>query len=186
MIIRFCCLTLAVLAVAIAPARGAGVVASKSEIAFTMKQMGVNFDGRFKQWKADVVFQPSALDKSKADVDIDLGSIDLASPESETEAKGALWFNTTKFPVAHFASTSFKSVGGDRYEIAGKLSMKGITRDLVVPLVIKSDASGNRVAEGVFAVKRLDYKVGEGEWADPATVDNDVRVKVRMVLEPGA
>ena len=162
------------------------VVPGKSEIAFTMKQMGVNFDGRFKQWKADVVFQPNALDKSKADVDIDLGSIDLSSPESETEAKGALWFNTTKFPVAHFASTSIKSVGGDRYEIAGKLSMKGITRDLVVPLVIKSDASGNRVAEGAFAVKRLDYKVGEGEWADPATVDNDVRVKVRMVLEPGA
>ena len=172
-------------ALAASAAQSAGVVVNKSEIAFTMKQMGVNFDGRFKQWKADVVFQPSALDKSKADVEIDLGSVDLASPESETEAKGALWFNTVKFPVAHFASSSFRSVGGDRYEIAGKLSMKGITRDLVVPMTIKPDATGNRVAEGAFSVKRLDYKVGEGEWADPATVDNDVRVRVRMVLEPG-
>ena len=38
------------------------VVPGKSEIAFTMKQMGVNFDGRFKAWKADIVFQPAALD----------------------------------------------------------------------------------------------------------------------------
>ena len=42
------------------------VVPGKSEIAFTLKQMGVNFDGRFKAWKADIVFQPAALDKAKA------------------------------------------------------------------------------------------------------------------------
>ena len=48
-----------------------------------MKQMGVNFDGRFKQWKADAVFDPAAPDKAKADVDVDLASIDLASADSE-------------------------------------------------------------------------------------------------------
>ena len=129
-------------------------------------------------------FHRNALDKSKAEVDVDLGSLDLASTESEAEAKGPLWFNTVKFPVAHFASTSIKSLGGDRYEIAGKLSMKGITRDLVVPVVVKADASGNRIAEGTFSLKRLEYKVGEGEWADTGTVADDVRVHVRMVLEP--
>src|SRR6185436_4576512 len=92
-------------------AQAAAVIVGKSEIAFTMKQMGVNFDGRFRQWKADIVFAPNALDKSKAEVDVDLGSLDLASTESEAEAKGPLWFNTPKFPVAHFASTSIKNVG---------------------------------------------------------------------------
>jgi polyisoprenoid-binding protein YceI len=175
-----------VLAFLSAPARAAGVVVAKSEIAFTMKQMGVNFDGRFKQWKADIVFAPNALDKSKADVDVDLGSLDLASADSEAEAKGPLWFNTAKFPVAHFASTSIKSVGGDRYEIAGKLSIKGITRDCVVPIVVKPDSSGNRIAEGGFSLKRLEYRIGEGEWADTGTVADDIRVRVRMVLEPSA
>lgn len=167
------------------PAHAAGVIVAKSEIAFTMKQMGVNFDGRFRKWKADIAFTPSALDKSKAEVDVDLASVDLASAESEDEAKGPLWFNTAKFPVAHFASTSIRSVGADRYEIAGKLSLKGITRDLVVPIVVKAESSGNRVAEGTFSLKRLEYKIGEGEWADTSTVDNDIRVRVRMVLEPG-
>jgi len=164
----------------------AGVVTGKSEIAFTMKQMGVNFDGRFRQWKADIVFAPNALDKSKAEVDVDLGSLDLASTESEAEAKGPLWFNTAKFPLAHFASTSIKSLGGDRYEIAGKLSMKGITRDCAVPITVKTDPAGTRTAEGNFSLKRLEYKVGEGEWADTDTVADDIRVHVRMVLEPGA
>ena len=159
------------------------VVVGKSEIAFTMKQMGVNFEGRFRKWKADVDFQPAALDKSKTEVDVDLASLDLASTESEAEAKGPLWFDTAKFPAAHFVSTSIKSLGGDRYEVAGKLSLKGITRDCVVPIVVKADG-GNRVAEGTFSLKRLEYKIGEGEWADTATVDNDIRVRIRMVLQP--
>ena len=162
----------------------AGVVVDKSEIAFTMKQMGVNFDGRFKQWKADVVFDPTALDKAKADVDVDLASIDLASADSEAEARGPQWFNTAKFPVAHFASTSVRSVGGNRYEIVGKLSLKGVTRDCVVPITLKTDAVGNRLAEGTFALPRLDYRIGEGEWADTSTVANEIRVRVRMVLTP--
>ena len=161
------------------------VVPGKSEIAFTMKQMGVNFDGRFKAWKADIVFKPAALDQSKATIDIDLASLDLASADSEAEARDALWFNTSKFPVAHFASTSFKSLGGDRYEVAGKLALKGITRDCVVPIAVKADAAGDRVAEGAFLLKRLEYKIGEGEWADTATVADDIRVRVRIVLPPG-
>ena len=159
------------------------VVTGKSEIAFTIKQMGVNFDGRFKAWKADVVFQPAALDRSKAAIDIDLASVDLASADSEAEARGPQWFDTARFPVAHFASTSIRSIAGDRYEIAGQLSLKGVTRDLVVPIVVKPDPAGNRVAEGGFALKRLEYRIGEGEWADTGTVADEIRVRVRIVLQ---
>lgn len=164
--------------------RAETVAPGKSEIAFTMKQMGVNFDGRFKAWKADIVFQPAALVQAKAVVDVDLASLDLASGESEAEAKGPLWFNTAKFPVAHFASTSFRSLGGDRYEVAGTLALKGITRDVVVPIVVKTDASGNRLADGSVSLKRLEYKIGEGEWADTGTVADDVRVRLHIVLPP--
>jgi polyisoprenoid-binding protein YceI len=162
------------------------VIANKSEIGFTMKQMGVKFDGRFRKWNADVVFQPKALATSRAAIDVDLGSVDLASSESETEAKGPLWFDTAKFPVAHFASTSIRDLGGDRYEVVGRLMLKGITHDCIVPLAIKTDAAGNRVAEGTFSLRRLDYRIGEGEWADTGTVDNDILVHVRMALAPAA
>jgi polyisoprenoid-binding protein YceI len=178
--------TLGALVLAAGFAHADGVVVARSEIAFTMKQMGVNFDGRFRKWQASVVLLPNALDKSKAEIDVDLSSVDLASAESETEAKGPLWFNTAKFPVAHFASTSIKALGGDRYEIAGKLSLKGITRDCVVPVAVKTEAGGNRIADGGFSLKRLEYRIGEGEWADTGTVDNDIRVRVRMVLSPAS
>jgi polyisoprenoid-binding protein YceI len=117
-------------------------------------------------------------------MDIELGSIDLASDEAEVEVKRASWFDTAKFPVAHFASTAIRDVGADKYEIAGQLTLKGVTREAVVPIVLKKDPSGNSVAEGNFTLKRLDFKIGEGAWADPDTVANEVVVRVRMVLPP--
>ena len=72
-------------ALALAPglAGADSAVTGKGEIAFTMKQMGVNFDGRFRTWKANIDFRPAALDRSKAEIDVDLASLDLASAESE-------------------------------------------------------------------------------------------------------
>ena len=67
----------------------------------------------------------------------------------------------------------------------GKLSLKGITKDVVVPIAVKKDAAGNNIAEGNFTLKRLEFKVGEGLWADPGTVANEVIVRIRMVLAPG-
>ena len=161
-----------------------GVLVDKSEIRFVSKQMGVNVEGRFRKWKANIAFDPQDPAHSKAEVDIDLGSIDLASEDSDAEMKGKVWFDTVHFPTAKFVSSAIRATGPDRFEIAGTLTIKGITRDAVVPIALSRNAAGNSVAEGTFTVKRLAFHVGEGEWADPATVADDVQVRVRMVLAP--
>jgi polyisoprenoid-binding protein YceI len=158
------------------------VLIDKSEIRFVSKQMGVNVEGRFRKWKANMDFRPKELAKSKAEFEIELASIDLASEDSESEVRRTLWFDTAKYPVAKFASTGMKDLGGDRYEIAGTLTIKGTSKGIVVPVALGKDAAGNSVAEGQFTVKRLDFRIGEGLWADTDTVANEVQVRVRMVL----
>src|SRR5437773_11124123 len=98
-----------------------GVLVDKSDIRFVSKQMGVNFEGRFRKWKANVVFLPNDLARSKAEFDIDLASIDLESDDSESEIEEPLWFDTAKFAVAHFASAPMKSLGADRFAVSGHL-----------------------------------------------------------------
>lgn len=159
-----------------------GVLIDKSEIRFLSKQLGVNVEGRFRKWRANVDFRPRDLAHSRTEFDIELASIDLASEESETELKRPTWFDTSRYPVAHFVSTSIKDLGGDRYDISGKLSLKGVTRDVTVPVALRKDGSGNTVAEGQFTLKRLEYKIGEGMWSDTQTVADDVVVRLRMVL----
>jgi polyisoprenoid-binding protein YceI len=161
-----------------------GVLIDKSEIRFVTKQLGANVEGRFRSWKANVDFRPNDLAHSSAAFEIELASIDLASDESEAEVKGPLWFDAARFPVAKFSSSVVRDLGGGRYEVAGKLTLKGTARAVVVPVTLKQDAAGNSVAEGQFTVKRLDFGIGQGMWADTGTVADDVVVRLRMVLPP--
>jgi cytochrome b561 len=161
------------------------VIVEKSDIRFVSKQMGVNFEGRFRKWNADVQFRPRDLARSKAEFTIDLVSIDLASADSENEAKDRMWFDMATYPVARFVSTSFRSTGPDKYDVAGKLTLKGVTKDIVVPIAFSRDAAGNSVAEGSFVVKRLEFKIGEGLWSDTDTIANEVVVRLKVVMAPG-
>lgn len=161
-----------------------GVLIDKSEIKFVSRQRRANIEGRFRRWKANIVFLPKDLRHCKAEFEIELGSIALADDESEAEIKRPAWFDTARFPVAKFVSTSFRDLGGDKYEVSGQLSIKGTTLPAVVPMSLRKDAVGNSVAEGSFTLKRLDYGIGDGLWADSDTVPDSVVVRVRMVLPP--
>jgi cytochrome b561/polyisoprenoid-binding protein YceI len=161
-----------------------GVAVERSDIRFVSRQMGANVEGRFRKWKANVDFRPQDPARSRAEIEIDLASIDLASEESEAELRRPTWFDTRQFPTAKFVSTAVRGLPGDRYEVAGQLSMKGVTRDVMMPVQLKRDAAGMSVAEGQLTLQRLDFHVGDGPWADTDTVANDVVVRVRMVLPP--
>lgn len=178
---RLCALVLLVVPMM---AAGQGVIVEKSEIRFVSRQMGVDVEGRFRRWKANVDFRAADPSQSRADFDVDLASIDLASEESEAELRKSDWFDTARFPVATFRSSSVRALGGDRYEVSGKLAIKGTSRDVVVPVELRQDAAGNAVAEARFAIKRLPYRIGDGPWSDPKVVADDVMVRARLVLAP--
>ena len=178
--------SLAMLLLATSGASAQSVLIDQSEIRFVSRQMGVDVEGRFRRWKASVDWKPNDLARSRADFEIDLSSIDLASEESETELRRPRWLDVARFPVATFASSAMKDLGGDRYEIAGRLTMKGEARNVAVPVQIRRDPAGNAVAEGQFTIKRLDFNVGDAQWADSSAVADDVLVRVRMVLPRAA
>jgi hypothetical protein len=61
---------------------------------------------------------------------------------------------------------------------------QGIARDIVVPFTVKTESDA-RVFEAAFALKRLDFRIGEGPWADTGTLANDVEVRLRLVTARG-
>lgn len=157
------------------------LVPAQSEIVFVSKQMGVPVEGRFTKFDAQIAFDPKKPEAGKTSFTIDLTSASLGSAETETELKAPGWFNSAKVPQAGFVSTGMKSLGGGKFEIAGKLSIKGVTRDVVVPATL-TQAGANTTAAGSFTIKRIDFKIGEGEWNDVSIVANDVLVKFKLAL----
>jgi len=163
------------------PLYAAGFIPEKSEIKFISRQMGVEVEGRFRKFEGDVVFKPSDLAKSFARIDVELASIDLGNADSEQEVKGKDWFLVSSFPKGSFQTTSIKLKSPDHYEAAGTFTLKGVTKQMVIPITTKL-LNGHTMAEGQFNLKRTDFKIGQGIWADPEAVGIEITVIFRLAL----
>ncbi|MFM2348873.1 MAG: hypothetical protein RL654_3626 [Pseudomonadota bacterium] len=157
------------------------VVPASSEIAFVSKQMGVAVEGKFRKWSAQITLDPKKPEAGKVAFTIDTGSASFGVPETDAEVGKAPWFNAAKFPQATFTSSAIKALGGGRFEVRGKLTVKGVAQDAVVPVAVTQSGAAS-TATGAFTIKRLDFKIGEGEWADTSMVANDVQVKFKLAL----
>jgi len=157
------------------------VIADRSTIRFVMKQMGVPVEGAFRKFDATVAFDPAKPEATRADFEVDLGSIDLGNAEGETEAKAKAWLDVQLFPRAKFVAASVKRTAPGRYEASGPLTIKGITQPIVAPFTV-AETAAIRTVEGQFTLKRLPFKVGEGVWADTDTVADDILVRFRFVI----
>ena len=157
------------------------LVPAQSDIVFTSKQMGVPVEGRFKRFDARITLDTRRPETGSVQVSIDTGSATFGLPEPDSELGKVAWFDVGRFPQATFQSTGIKSVGEGRLEVAGTLRIKGFARDCVVPVTLTS-AGATTTATGRFSVKRLDYKIGDGEWSDTSMVGNEVQVMFKFVL----
>ncbi len=158
------------------------LVPAQSEIAFTVKQMGVPLDGKFSKFDAQLAFDVKKPEAGKIAFSIDLGSAAVGDAETTRELKKPEWFNQAKFPTATFSSTSIKSISPGKLEVAGTLTIKGNAKPVVVPVTLVPGTAGVTIAQGSFNIKRIDFKIGEGDWADVSIVANDVIVKFKLAL----
>jgi polyisoprenoid-binding protein YceI len=159
--------------------RVTGVDPDKSAITFVSKQMNVPVEGRFGKFSAQLTFDPAQPSQGRVQVEVDLASIDTGSEEANDEVKSKGWFDVKNHPTARFVSSSVKSLGAARYEAAGKLTIKGRSKDVSAAFTFKPAGPGG-VFEGTFALKRLDYGIGEGAWSDTDAVANEVQIKFRF------
>ena len=152
-----------------------------SEIAFTTRQMGVPVEGKFGKFSAQVMLDPKKPETGSVAFTIDTGSARFGSAELDAEVPKATWLNVPKFPQASFQSTAIKVAGAGKFEVAGKLSIKGVTQNIVVPVQLVQ-VGATSAASGSFAIKRLAYKVGDGEWTDTSLLADDVTVRFKLAL----
>ncbi len=161
---------------AVQAAKISAIDPAKSEIKFVGRQMGVAAEGRFKKFEVAIQFDTDKLAASRVAVNLDVASIDTGARESDDEVKSRAWFDIKTHPTAKFVLTGLRSMGAKQYEARGQLTIKGKTREIVVPLSVKANGSGS-IIEGSFSMKRLQFGLGEGPWADTDTVADDVEVR---------
>jgi polyisoprenoid-binding protein YceI len=174
-------LGLCVLTLGAPPAAAQTVLYDKSRITCVSRQMNVPVEARFKKFSAQIAFNPASPAAGTARIEIDLDSFDIDNAEVNDEAKSKPWFDTRAYPKATFVAAGIKTLGGGKFEVRGPLTIKGRTHEAVAPFTYREDAGGASF-DGAFAIKRLQYNIGEGAWKDTDTVADEVQIKFHIVV----
>jgi polyisoprenoid-binding protein YceI len=133
--------------------------------------------GEFTKMSGTVKFDESDLANSKFDLSFDVNSISTGNGMKNKKAMTAEWFEASKYPTIKYVSSKIEKSGSD-YLVKGKLTIKGTTKEVDVPL--KVSKSGNDLSfSGDFKVNRIDFKVGKKSGAVPDFMNISYSIPVK-------
>ncbi len=152
-----------------------------STLGFSGQYQGDAFNGRFPGFATVLFFDPAKPELGRLTVVIPLATATAGNPDYDSELRGASFFNSPKFPQARYTATKFRSLGGGRYAADGTLTLRGVSKP--VTLSFTWTAGAKPVLAGTAVVKRLDFGVGGGDWADTKVIPNEIKITTKVVLQ---
>lgn len=138
-----------------------------SEAGFSIGHLGISdVSGGFNEFTATLHSKKADFSDATIEASIKVASIDTRIEARDQHLRSADFFEAEKYPVITFKSIRLKSTGKDKYKVTGNLTVKGITKEVVMDLVyrgtIEHPASKKQTAGFTMTgtVKRSDFGIG--------------------------
>ena len=174
---------------ALAAARAWELDTDHSNVYFSIEHIYAKVQGRFAAIAATVHFDPANLKESRFDFEIKVDSIDTGIKQRDDHLRSADFFASSDHPLITFTSNAVTAAGEGVYQVAGTLTVKGKSRDLILPLTLAGvkdhpTTPGKQVAgfNGRLSVDRLALGVGDGKFYKMGLIGKDVDVLVTLEL----
>jgi polyisoprenoid-binding protein YceI len=150
-----------------------------SKLTFQGAMNGQAFNGTFKRWSAQIVFDPKALAASKVVVTVNVASGATGDADRDQAIPTDDWFAAGKFAQATFVTRDFRDLGAGKYAADGDLTIRGVKMPVTLPftLVISGDTAR---MNGAVVLNRTAFGVGQGQWKTGEVVDTKVTVNVAL------
>jgi polyisoprenoid-binding protein YceI len=139
-----------------------------SSIIFNVSHMVIaEVSGYFREFQGTLNSTQDDFDNSKVEVNIKAASITTDNEARDKHLKSADFFDVEKFPAMTFKSVSFSKTGDNTYDITGDLTMKAVTKSVVLKTKLNgtvTDPYGNLRSgwKGTTTINRFDYGI---EWS---------------------
>jgi polyisoprenoid-binding protein YceI len=160
-----------------------------SNVKFTVTHLVVSeVDGSFKLFEGSMENTKADLSDANVNFTVDVNSIDTDNEKRDGHLKGDDFFSAEKFPQMKFTSTSMKSVGENKYKLAGNLTIRDVTKPVVFDVTYGGSVAAMGTTKLGFkaqtTINRFDYNL---KW-DKATeggglvVSKEVDILVNVEL----
>ncbi|MBO9830599.1 polyisoprenoid-binding protein [Xanthomonas sp. A2111] len=139
-----------------------------------------NPSAHFGDVDGTLVYNAQDVSKSSVNVTLPLSGLNSFTAKFDEHLKSADFFDAAKFPTATFKSTKVTSAGGNKLTVAGDLTIKGVTKPVV--LAVTLNGAGPHPMKKVPAlgfdatttVKRSDFGLG----AYVPNVSDEVKIRI--------
>lgn len=160
---------------------------SHSEALFRIRHLMSKVTGRFSDFDGTMTVDSSKPESSSVEFRIRTNSIDTNEPKRDKHLRSAEFFDVEKYPELTFKSKSIKSVGKNAFDVAGNLTMRGVTKPVTVRVDYLGNARdpwGNERAgfEVTTTLNRKDYGLLWNQRLDTGgyLLDDDVQVTINV------
>jgi polyisoprenoid-binding protein YceI len=125
---------------------------------FRVNHLGFsNYTARFRQFDAQLRFDPRNLAATQLTATVDPRSIETDFPDPgynfNAELQGEQWLNAAKFPEIAFRTTRVEDLGNQAMRVHGELTMRGVTR----PIVLDATYNGGYVGHPMDPQARIGF-----------------------------
>jgi polyisoprenoid-binding protein YceI len=130
-----------------------------SSVTFVVLNGGHPVSGKLSGLKADIRFDPAALDASSIRATVDVGTIKTGIALRDRHLRSDDYFDVARFPTILLRCDRFQSLGDDRHLGACEITMRGVKRRVDVPFTFRDEGGSGRFA-GEITLDRTDFGVG--------------------------
>lgn len=121
-----------------------------------LSKKGKSFEGIFKGLKSEIRFDESNLSNSSIAASIDASSVNTGNGMRNKHAKQGLGADV--YPTIKFESNSISKTASG-FEAKGLLTIKDVTKEIVLPFTFKKTSAESGIFEGKFPLVPSDYHV---------------------------
>jgi len=158
---------------------------------FSVKHMMIaTVRGQFKGVTGTVNWNDQDISNSVVDVTIDANTVDTGEPKRDADLKSANFFDVAHYPTITFKSTKIERISAAKMKVAGNLTIRGITKPVVLDVegpsgAVKDPWGNTRVAlNATTTVNRMDYGVKWNAKMDGGgiVVGDDVNINIDLEM----
>lgn len=147
----------------------------RGEVLFAYSLPFSSGKGRFTGVTGKAEVNDAAPEKGNVDVVIDARTLRASDSLSQSELRGSSFFAVAKYPTMHFKSRSIRAKSTSSYEIAGDMTVKGITRPIVLHAELQPPNGGARQMRATTRIRRSDFGMTAYGFLVGETVDIEIR-----------
>ncbi|HEY2797037.1 MAG TPA: YceI family protein [Thermoanaerobaculia bacterium] len=158
-----------------------------SDVSFTIRHFASKVRGRFTDFSGAIQADPSKPEGSSVAFSIKTGSIDTNNADRDNHLRSPDFFDAAKNPEITFKSSKMVPKGKDQYDVTGTLTMRGISKEVTIPVVYlgsAKDPGGNDRASFELSTKlnRKDYGINWNKALDGGgfMLSDDVDVTISL------